>query len=252
MLVEFLETLTESPSAEDVWNRLVDKMAEYGFDRLIYGYTQFRSERSLGDIEDFLILSNHSREFLDRFLGDKLYFNAPMVRWALENDGARSWRHIEEQMERGELSPEEIAVYEFNRKMGITTGYALSFHTVSQRAKGGLALTAKAGLTHDDVDEIWAEHGANIKVICNVAHLKLINLPYSGLRRPLTKRQREALEWVGNGKTMQDIATIMDLKPATVEKHLRLAREVLDVDTTAQAVLKAAFQNQIFMLDPDK
>ena len=65
----------------------------------------------------------------------------------------------------------------------------------------------------------------------------------------LTNRQREVLEWVGDGKTTQDIATIMDLTPATVEKHLRLARESLDVETTAQAVLKASFQNQIFLLE---
>jgi LuxR family transcriptional regulator len=48
---------------------------------------------------------------------------------------------------------------------------------------------------------------------------------------------------------MQDIATIMGLTPATVEKHLRLAREALNVDTTAQAVLKAALQNQMFISD---
>jgi hypothetical protein len=42
---------------------------------------------------------------------------------------------------------------------------------------------------------------------------------------------------------------IMGLTSATVEKHLRLAREALAVDTTAQAVLKASFSNQMFVLD---
>jgi LuxR family transcriptional regulator len=41
----------------------------------------------------------------------------------------------------------------------------------------------------------------------------------------------------------------MGLTAATVEKHLRLAREALDVETTAQAVLKAAFYNQMFTID---
>jgi len=41
----------------------------------------------------------------------------------------------------------------------------------------------------------------------------------------------------------------LELTPATIEKHLRLARETLDVETTAQAVLKAAFYNQMFVLD---
>jgi LuxR family transcriptional regulator len=84
----------------------------------------------------------------------------------------------------------------------------------------------------------------------NVVHLKLLTLPYSGTR-PLTRRQRQVLEWVGDGKTTQDIAVLIGLTAATVEKHLRLAREALDVDTTAQAVLKAAFQNQMFVIESD-
>ena len=41
----------------------------------------------------------------------------------------------------------------------------------------------------------------------------------------------------------------MGLTSATVEKHLRLAREALAVETTAQAVLKAALHNQMFVLE---
>ena len=37
----------------------------------------------------------------------------------------------------------------------------------------------------------------------------------------------------------------MSLDP---DHALRLAREALEVETTAQAVLKASFQNQIFVL----
>jgi LuxR family transcriptional regulator len=84
----------------------------------------------------------------------------------------------------------------------------------------------------------------------NVAHLKILSLPFTTMSgRRLTKRQREALEWVGDGKTSQDIAVLMGLTQATVEKHLRLARETLGVETTAQAVLKASFQNQMFRLE---
>jgi DNA-binding CsgD family transcriptional regulator len=85
-------------------------------------------------------------------------------------------------------------------------------------------------------------------VMNNVFHLKLLTLPYSGSRQ-LTQRQREVLQWVGDGKTAQDIGLLMGLTAATVEKHLRLAREALDVETTAQAVLKAAFYNQMFTAD---
>jgi LuxR family transcriptional regulator len=75
--------------------------------------------------------------------------------------------------------------------------------------------------------------------------MSLPHLTTSGEK--LTDRQREALEWVSDGKTTQDIATLMGVTQATVEKHLRLARTGLGVETTAQAVIRAAFQNQIFL-----
>jgi LuxR family transcriptional regulator len=138
---------------------------------------------------------------------------------------------------------------EVNKKMGVTVGYTLSVKSVSARSTGAIALTARKGLTQDEIDAVWAEHGRDIHLMNNVAHLKILTLPYAGPNRGLTKRQREALEWVGDGKTMQDIAVLMGLTSATVEKHLRLAREALAVETTAQAVLKAAFANQMFILE---
>ena len=66
---------------------------------------------------------------------------------------------------------------------------------------------------------------------------------------PLTKRQKEVLGWIGDGKTIQVTAILLGLTPATVEKHLRLARRALDVETTAQAVLRANFHNQIFLVE---
>ncbi|MEL7089988.1 MAG: helix-turn-helix transcriptional regulator, partial [Planctomycetota bacterium] len=105
------------------------------------------------------------------------------------------------------------------------------------------------GMSQDEVDAMWDEHGNDIQLMNNIAHLKILTLPYVSPKRVLTRRQREALEWVGDGKTMQDIAVLMGLTSATVEKHLRLAREALAVETTAQAVLKAAFANQMFILE---
>ena len=70
------------------------------------------------------------------------------------------------------------------------------------------------------------------------------------VKNTLSARQREALEGVANGKTLVEIAELMGLSVPTVEKHLRRAREVLDVETTAQAVLKASVQQQIFNRRP--
>lgn len=244
-----LNEFITAPSIEDLWDKHTRRMAGFGFDRLIYGFTRYMTSTSFGDPDDFILLSNHDQSYLDKFVGDGLYAHAPMVRWALENEGAQSWSVLQERQARGELSEEEQRVLRFNQSQGVAAGYSISFKPVSPRAKGAIALIAREGLSQADADAIWAEHGEDILLLNNLAHLRILTLPYTGPARTLTQRQREALEWVGDGKTTQDIAVLMKLKPATVEKHLRLAREALGVETTAQAVLKAAFQNQIFVLE---
>jgi LuxR family transcriptional regulator len=172
-----------------------------------------------------------------------------MVHWALANDGACSWTVLHNMARERAMTPAEERVLEFNRRMGVQAGYTVSFKSISARSKGAIALTAQDGMTQADVDVVWREYGNDIKLMNDIAHLKILTLPHNPPGRALTNRQREALEWVGDGKTMQDIAVLMGLTSATVEKHLRLAREALSVETTAQAVLKAAFANQMFVLD---
>ncbi|ETX29547.1 LuxR family transcriptional regulator [Roseivivax isoporae] len=245
----YMISLTNAESIETLWAMHCERMAAYGFDRLLYGFTRFRTPNSLGDPNDFLMLTNHDESYTDVFVGQRLYHHAPMVRWALENDGACSWKVLQQMVKTGTLTREEQRVIDFNISQGVQCGYSISFRSVSRRAKGAIALTGRRGMTQEEVDAVWDRHGDNIVLMNNLVHLKILTLPYTPPNQALTRRQREALEWVGDGKTMADIAQIMGLTQATVEKHLRLAREALNVETTAQAVMKAAFQNQMFVLE---
>lgn len=245
--ISYLDRVLLASTIEEIWGLHTTRMAQFGFDRLIYAFTRFRTQYSLGSPDDSLILSNHHPDYLKEFVQGGLYHSAPMVRWAADNIGAQSWRLMTDAMKNAVLTPGERRVADLNQRFHLKAGYSISFRDVSIRAKGGIGLCAQSGLTQGDVDAIWALHGREITVLNNVIHLRISALPYVSARN-LTTRQREALEWVGDGKTTQDIATIMGLTAATVEKHLRLARETLDVDTTAQAVLKASFRNQIFVV----
>lgn len=248
-LRDYLDFVTNAKSLEELWAAHVEQMAKFGFDRLLYGNTHYLSETSLGDPEDFIILTNHDEDYVKGFMHSGLYFHAPMLHWALEHEGAGSWRLISQMLESETMTPQEKRVFEFNRKMGVEVGYTISFKSVSARSKGAISICAAPGIDQDECDAIWEEHGRDILLMNKIAHLKILSLPYAPPTRALTKRQREALQWVGDGKTTQDIAMLMGLTSATVEKHLRLAREALAVETTAQAVLKAAMQNQIFVIE---
>lgn len=243
-----IEAVLSARRVEDLWEFLSDWLHDLGFCRVLYGLTQYKTPNSLGDPRDLLVLSNLPKTYVDQYVNERLYHDAQMVRWAIENVGARSWSYISERISSGDLSQKELEVIDLNNKYGLTAGYTIGFGASSTRVKAGIGLALKRGYSQEDADKIWHRHGRQVQAMCNIAHLQLLSLPHYTKDRKLTDRQREVLEWVGEGKTTQDIATILGLTAATVEKHLRRAREVLDVDTTAQAVLKASYQNQIFIL----
>jgi LuxR family transcriptional regulator len=239
-------------SIEEAWDLGVRTLNAFGFEHINYGFTRFQHTNDIGDPDDALFLTNHSSEHVRSYFESGFFARTPMFRWVRENVGAMSWRWAQTERDAGRLTDSEIKAMDENRRIGVRAGYSISFAPTSSRSKGAMGLTAGSDITQDQVDAIWTEHGDEILALCNTMHLKLTQLPYPVQRRALTDRQREALEWVADGKTTQDIALLMEISSAMVEKHLRLARDALSVETTAQAVAKASFMNQIFVLGPGK
>ena len=247
MLLDYLEKIHGSVSIEGAWEVIVKHMTNFGFDRMLYGYTRFGTATSFGETDDMLLLSNHPKSYLEPYIAEGLYFEAPMHRWAAKNTGVCSWSRFTGPD--SNLTPEAQKTMNFNARHGVIAGATISFQNISNKIKGAIGLVAKQGMSQQDVDTLLDLRGREIVQMCNVAHLKLTSLSYTTPGGRLTDRQRETLHWVGEGKTTRDIATIMGVTIATVEKHLHLARTALNVDTTAQAVLKLSFQNQIFSLE---
>lgn len=246
-MLQTFERMIEAGSVNEVWQLYLDEVAGFGFTRVLYGYTLDQFGNPYG-LDNAFYLSNHDSAYLDTFIGKGLYKDAPMVRWAAENVGAASWRTVARAYVSGQLTAAERRVLEFNRTMGVVAGYSVSFKDVSTRAKGALGLVGAPGMTQDDVDAVWEREQRHLLALSSLLHLKVASLPRT-VPSSLTQRQREALEWVAEGKTTQDVALLMGISMAMVEKHLRLAREALDVDTTAHAVAKASRLFQIFVTD---
>jgi DNA-binding NarL/FixJ family response regulator len=53
---------------------------------------------------------------------------------------------------------------------------------------------------------------------------------------PLTPRQREVLQLIAEGRTMKEVATLLDISPRTAESHKYEIMKVLGVDTTAALI----------------
>lgn len=242
-LIRHLERIFAAQSVAEAWALHCERMAGYGFDRLLYSVARLPS--AVGVLEDTLFLSNHAPEFLGPFLREGWWARVVFLAHAeATGQSAVPWR-VTPQMR---LSDAQRRILAFRASHGIVAGYTLSFDHISRHGRAGMGLCARAGLDQDAVDAIWARDGAEIAVCANALHLRVGTLPLDLPARTLTERQRQVLAWISDGKTVQDVAVLIGLSPATVEKHLRRAREALGVQTTTQAVLKAAFLNQIYRL----
>ena len=245
-ILSLLTQIAESTEAGRVWSLAADQFKDLGFSRVNYGFTRFRSFRSIGDPDDAMFLTTAGPDYAKGYFRNGFYARTPAFRWAQNNEGACTWTWVREAMAAGRLSTEEADTVRANAAMGIVAGISISFPETSARAKGAMGLIADPGLDYLAVDQIFAARRDEILALAHMLHLKLIQLPFASRRRTLTTRQRESLEWVADGKTTQDVALLMGVSAAMVEKHLRLARDALSVDTTAQAVAKAALMNLIF------
>jgi DNA-binding CsgD family transcriptional regulator len=54
--------------------------------------------------------------------------------------------------------------------------------------------------------------------------------------RELSTREREVLQLLAEGKSMKEVATVLDISPRTVEFHKYRIRELLGVRTDAELV----------------
>jgi DNA-binding CsgD family transcriptional regulator len=244
--------IAEAQSIDEAWALGTGYFARIGFVRVNYGFTRFHHDKTIGDPDDALFLTTMGDDYAQRYFRGGFYATSPVFRWAQQNVGACTWTWVHEARAAGRLAPDEEAAIAQNAAIGIVAGISVSFPPATSRTKGALGLIADAGLGHADVDRIFAQDHATILAVAHCLNMKMMLLPQANRRRALTQRQREALEWVADGKTMQDIAVLMSVSPAMVEKHLRLAREALDVETTAQAVAKGAMLNMLFIPEQTK
>jgi DNA-binding CsgD family transcriptional regulator len=250
-VLKLLTALAELSTIDETWDLAAEYFASIGFRRMNYGFTRFRHIKTIGDPDDALFLSTCDAAYTQRYFRGGFYAKTPVFRWAERNSGACTWTWVKDAYEAGRLSAEETEAVRENIAMGVIAGVCVSFPEVSLRSKGALGLIADPGLTHEDVEKIWAQRRDEILAVAHMMHLKIVHLPQLSRHRALSPRQREALEWVADGKTTQDVALLMGVSPAMVEKHLRLAREALAVETTAQAVAKGALLNMIFQRLPE-
>lgn len=236
--------------AELIWRDICDFFSGFGFEHVLYGYSPDSRGAILGAPEDYLVHSTLPQCVVHEMVTEGYFRMSITFNWALRNVGVASWAMSAKEAGIDEDIPVSAAAADFFIRHGLMTGCTIGFMPERTRGRAAMALIAPADVPQHHVDAILAEMQDLIFAVAAVAHRCLSSLPYHAPGRRLTRRQREVLEWVAEGKTSADIAVIMGITTPTVEKHLRLARETLGVETTPHALIKATFLNQMFVTSP--
>lgn len=109
-------------------------------------------------------------------------------------------------------------------------------------------------LKREEFDKLYAEKGEMLRIVAMYMHeqisIKLdkdIEKTKSYAGNILSNRQVECLKLLAKGKRIQQIAGILNIKPVTVDHHIKLARENLHATTREQAIARAIIKGLIIL-----
>ncbi|SFY26788.1 LuxR family transcriptional regulator [Paracoccus pantotrophus] len=241
-----IEVILGARSAQEVWQHYVARLTELGFPNISYHAVRILEASCDRMLEDRVLLSSYPPRLMQELAALDLLESLPMHRWLTHNRGSESWDWMRRLRLAGRLTPQEERAADAFARYGQVAGYAVGMGDDVERVRAGVILGGAIGMRQDRLDALWAQHGRLVEALSRLAHLRISTLPHAERECVLTLRQREVLECISVGRTTQEIAEILDVTPATVEKHLRLARKALGAKTTAQAILLAASRRQIF------
>ncbi|WP_265500485.1 helix-turn-helix transcriptional regulator [Paracoccus beibuensis] len=238
MLTRFIERLLDARKIPEIREIFITGVNSFGFDHALYAaYFMLTVPQALVR-ERPVILMNLPDALLAKAQQLGPFEQDPWVQWVLDHDGDISAHDLQRQRRSPSL---ELAT-----RHGFGAAHIVSLRHKVLHSAGGVILLPGHGADQERLEHLWDKAGRDLRVLCWVMHMRVATMHRKAVAATLTPRQREVLGWRSAGKTVSEIATILGITPATVEKHMRLAREALGVETTPQAVLKAHVTNQLF------
>jgi LuxR family transcriptional regulator len=247
MLAYSLEKILKATTVDQIRHPYLEAMASYGFETVFYAARFMLALPSSLAQDHAALITTLPDRVLDRMRSFRGHERPIWAQWVSENDGDISSDAMIAQIQPAQDVP--MRQLQLIRETGIEAAQIISLRDKVLRSAGVVVVNPFPGASYDDLAMRWQEHGSDIRTLCWVTHMRIATMPATNLHPVLTPRQREVLEWRSAGKTVAEIATILGVTPATVEKHMRLAREALGVQTTPQAILKAHLGHELFQLD---
>ncbi|MDB6181061.1 helix-turn-helix transcriptional regulator [Paracoccus fistulariae] len=242
---DYLRFVAECSALEPCWQQLCTDLASFGFTRMLYGRKADASAENFFELWDTLILSTLGPEIEAFFVNDRGYATTKTVSWVVDNAGPLSWGHAQEMHRLGRLTPAESRMHLAARAFGLHAGYNFGMPIRPCGLRSGFAIWCHGAQEQTVADEAWATAHDQIIPRLYAFDIAASRYRYTPKGQELTQRERDVLQFAAKGKTILEIAQVLELHRRTVEDAMSRARDKLEVATTLQAVLRAEQQGQL-------
>ena len=180
-----------------------------------YSYLLLRRSSESPTILDATFLNNYPSEWHKRYKAKRYHLQDPVCELSTRNRLPFTWGS--DRFLRNFRKSQRIVFHE-SRNFQVKHGYSIPL----SGPQGDLGVLSIAGPNERDLRDAIKSAGPTLQLNAIVAHDSLMNLLDTPDDSPvhLTPRERECLLWTSEGKTADDIATILSVSTSTVNYHL--------------------------------
>lgn len=230
---EYSEAIETVSTVEELEQTLAKFLAPLGAEFFVAG--QVRFPHGFGKPSKIFGYFDYDwYRFYDQF---QLFLEDPAARFLNETSRPFTWSWVTDNLD---LTNGEKFVMNEPRNFGLSEGLVVPMHG----PYGALGLVTAAG---KHFNPCRRETLAIQIVFTRAYHRSLVLTQLFEKQQPLrlTKRQRECLTWLQQGKSNQDVAAILGISAETVKEHIEGAKKSLGVKSRIEAILRARQANLI-------
>lgn len=229
---DFVDATATVRSREQLCDLFVQAMRHLGYDRINFSILHDRDMRP--NLQGFGIISTYPDAWQRHYAAEKLQKIDPVVRFAIGNTRPFRWRDIERV---SDLSRRQLSFLREGEAAGLHNGVGIPFAGPSHQI-GGIALATSVHTARQMRNlDVLAAFGNHFYTVYK--RLAGVSAPDRPALATLTEREQDVLIRVAHGRTDDEIADALSIKPRTVDFHMGNILVKLEVRTRAQAVAVA-------------
>lgn len=225
-----MASVLEAKNKDELLARLKAVIRAAGFETFMIGLER----RAVSGALIHHVTSDYDREWQIKYQNNNYAFNDPTVSHCQQSTVPLLWS---EQFFRNNGA---IQMLEEARSYGISHGVSIATHDWNG-CKSMMSLVRDKPLDRNEQEKAYLTASARLISACiHHAGFHLLEADEGfQLKESLTRREKEVLQWIAQGKTTWEISVIMSISAATVAYHVKNLMQKMDVHNRQQALAVA-------------